>query len=456
MAFKEKLYQALPHFLQDAALAIESRRIAKRRYSADFHKTLRQISHRDKWSPDELNAYQIDMLRKNLVNACENTSFYRSLFDQAGFNPFHLHDPDELKKLPVQDKATIKNNPQSIINPMYAGKQFIAHTSGTTGSGLIFPESYAAEHHQWATWWRYRINLGIPFNSWCSLFGGRTIVPVQNKKPPFWKILPGLNQISYSMYHLNPANVAHYVKDLNQRKTGWVHGYPSTLSHLASLMKEQNLQLNFPVKFITTGAENLLDHQRQLIAEIFGTEPCQHYGLAEPVANISECEFGKLHIDEDYSFVELLPVGGVPRKFHVVGTSFTNEVLFFLRYDTKDIVTLSEDQTCACRRNGRIIASIDGRQEDFLTLKNGTKVGRLDHILKDQVNIMEAQIRQEKTGRIAFYIVKSRDYTSTDEADLLKDIKSRLDSGDFEIIYTDKIEKTANGKLRFVVSELEI
>ncbi len=453
MGFKEKIYPKLPSFLQDISLSIESKRIAERRYSSGFHDKLHQISQRAKLPLDELKAYQINALWANLVMAYEKTNFYHSLFDQAGFDPFRFHDPDELKKLPVQNKSTIKENFQSIVNKLYPGQEFLAHTSGTTGSGFVFPLTVDAEHHQWATWWRYRKNLGISLTSWCSVFGGRTIVPLKNKKPPFWKVLPGLSQISYSMYHLNPSNVKDYVKELNRRKTEWIHGYPSTISHLASLMKEQNLQLDFRVKTITTGAENLLDHQRQLISDVFGAEPYQHYGLAEPVANISECEFRKLHVDEDYSYVELLLVPGSGKKMRIIGTSLTNEVLLFLRYDTNDIVTLAENQSCPCGRNGRIIESIDGRQEDFLTLKNGTRVGRLDHILKDQVNIVEAQIRQEKSGRILFYIVKSQAYLPEDEGNLLKEIKLRLDSNDFEIIYTDQIEKSANGKLRFVVSE---
>ncbi|MEI6435470.1 MAG: hypothetical protein WCP32_11540 [Bacteroidota bacterium] len=453
MKFKENLYQKLPPLFQDISLAFESERIARRRYSAGFHKILQEISKRDKLSKDELQAFQIKSLRHNLINSYEHTGYYHKLFDQHGFDPHCFNNIEELLKLPLQDKTTIKNNFPSIINQSFKGKQFQARTSGTSGSGFVFPETVTAEHYQWSTWWRYRKNLGIELNSWCSVFGGRTIIPIHKQKPPFWKILPRLNQISYSMYHLNSSNARYFIKDMNQRKVEWIHGYPSTLSSLASLMKEQNVHLDFPLKIITTGAENLLDHQRIVIYEVFGVEPYQHYGLSEPVANISECEYHKLHIDEDYSLVELLVVPGSENKFRLVGTSISNEILLFLRYDTGDIVTLADDQSCPCGRNGRIVESIDGRREDFITLSDGTRIGRLDHIFKDQTNVVEAQIRQEKSGRIVFCIVKNQLYATDDERRLISEIKSRLGFSAFEIIYSDHIEKTSTGKLRFVIAE---
>ena len=42
------------------------------------------------------------------------------------------------------------------------------------------------------------------------------------------------------------------------------------------------------------------------------------------------------------------------------------------------------------------VFKIDGRSEDYLLLNDGSKVGRLDQIFKDLVDIVEAQFIQKK------------------------------------------------------------
>jgi len=48
----------------------------------------------------------------------------------------------------------------------------------------------------------------------------------------------------------------------------------------------------YPIRWITVGAENLLPQQADLIEQAFGARPRQHYGMAEAIANSSECERG--------------------------------------------------------------------------------------------------------------------------------------------------------------------
>jgi phenylacetate-CoA ligase len=453
MNAKEKIYHLLPSFLQDIALANEARSIRKRRYSPEFFRMLDEVSGRDKISEEELNGYHRRRLKDQLMLAGANSTYYKNLFREYGFNPEKFKDPSELSVFPIQTKDIIKEHYDSMVMLKENERVIHSHTSGTTGSGLIFPESVASEIEKWATWWRYRKNLGIDTDRWCLIFGGRTIVGKERTRPPFWKTLPALRQVSFSMYHLNPATARYYVDQLNREEADWIHGYPSTLAFLASLVREQNLPLKKRFRHITTGAENLLEHQKNLIATVFGTMPYQHYGLAEPVANISECEYHRLHVDEDYAWTEFIPMDKESDSYRLVGTSFTNRALFFLRYDTNDLVLPDNSAGCPCGRNGRIVRSIDGRNEDYLTLKDGTRIGRLDHILKDIVNIREAQIWQDKQGEVEFRIVKSPAWNTSDEILLKKEISSRLRLDRFIIVYPDRIEKSRTGKLKFVVSE---
>jgi len=252
---------------------------------------------------------------------------------------------------------------------------------------------------------------------------------------------------------MNSENLALYVAELRRRRPPWLHGYPSLLSLLAAYLLEQNIDLEYKVRWITTGAENLLPQQADLIMHAFGQRPRQHYGMAEAVANISECEFGALHVDEDFAAVEFIPSSAGP-DCKIIGTNFTNLATPLLRYDVQDIATLSNNR-CACGRTGRIVESLDGRLDDYVILRNGAYVGRMDHIFKDLVNIREAQIVQNEPGVVLLRIVPRASYTAVDEELLRKETTKRLGAETTIFIeYVENLPRSSTGKLRFVESKL--
>src|SRR5690606_11045754 len=117
-----------------------------------------------------------------------------------------------------------------------------------------------------------------------------------------------------------------------------IHGYPSQISFFASLMLERSLPPIKDIKFISTGSENLMDHQVSLIKAAFGIKPFQHYGLAEGVANISQLPSGKWQIVQDFSYVELIPTEIEEDLFYIVGTNYSNLSFPLIRYQTNDLV----------------------------------------------------------------------------------------------------------------------
>ncbi len=282
------------------------------------------------------------------------------------------------------------------------------------------------------------------------------MVPIQRNQPPFWRINRPGKQVMFSTYHLKPSNCRLYFEEIQRRNLKWLHGYPSALAVFAAYIQEEGLDTNRAIDIVTVGAESLLPQQTALIERVFQCAVRQHYGQAEGVANISECPNGKLHVDEDYSFVEFIPIDGVPDSFRMIGTNWTNDAFPLLRYDTGDLVKMTKDASCNCGRSGRVIDDIDGRKEDSVLLPNGVKIGRLDHIFKDLIHVKEAQFRQEEIGSVQICVVKGRGYDEANEEKLLlSESRKRLGNDiAIEIQYVDSIERTRSGKLRFVVSNL--
>ncbi len=448
MSRAESVYRKLPTVLQNVACSLEGWRIGSGRYGGDFQRLLSEYESRTFWTPEQIDEFQEQRLRE-FIGVCGGIPFYRRRFREAGVPP-EIRSMKELETLPILTKLEVQEAYGGPEWPVALKGTQPVHTSGTTGAGLRFRATRHAQQEQWAVWWRYRKWHGIEPGTWCAYFGGRSVVPIEQDRPPFWRSnLPG-RQVLFSAYHLNSRTIRDYVGQLKQRKTPWVHGYPSVLALMASLMQDEGLTLDYQPRWITTGAENLLPHQIRTIERAFGVRPRQHYGMAEAVANFSECELGQLHVDEDFSAVEFVPNSdGV--GWAIVGTNFTNPATPLLRYYTGDLVQIGE--SCRCGRPGRVMAAVDGRQEEYIVLKNGTRLGRMDHVFKDMVNVREAQLVQAEPGLFLVRLVRSGRFTSVDEAALRRELRSRIGPDtEFRLEYVDRIERSQNGKLRFVIS----
>ena len=95
------------------------------------------------------------------------------------------------------------------------------------------------------------------------------------------------------------------------------------------------------------------------------------------------------------------------------------------------------------------------RKEDYILTPDGRRIGRLDHIFKDMVNIKECQIYQEHIERVIFKVVRGKKYTAKDEKMLLREARTRLGNQiEVDIDYVEAIERTKLGKLRFVISKI--
>ena len=438
------VFENLPVALQQVACHVEGWRIARHRYGGDFAGLLRAVEARTYWTPEQMDEYQAWRLATFLEHARRHAKHYAG---QSMSEPWPV-----LEKRAVQER-TADFEARGYDPGGQQGAVQWAHTSGTTGAGLRFPVTRRAHQEQWAIWWRYRHWHGIAVETWCGYFGGRMVVPLATGEAPYWRDNAPGRQILFSGQHLREETLPYYVAELRRRQPPWLHGYPSLLALVAGYLVSRGEDLGYRVQWVTTGAENLLPHQARLLERAFGVRPRQHYGMAEGAANISECELGHLHVDEDFSVVEFLPAeeGDV---YRVIGTNFTNLAMPLVRYDVGDRVRLGPLR-CDCGRPGRVVESIDGRSEDYLWLGDGTRLGRLDHIFKDATRVREAQIVQRARGEMTLRVVRGAGFAEDDERQLLAETRYRVgEAMRVELEYVDRIERTATGKLRLVVSEV--
>lgn len=447
---KMKIYNKLPIFAQNIACDVEGYRVEKLRYPKDFDRILAHFCSHDKLGLPDVKKAQIKLLRKLLIHCQENVPYYTELFEKIGFNAYNFSDLKQMEELPVLTKADVNRDyDKFLMKGTDESKLLKILTGGTTGASLKLLKSYREEANKWAVWWRYRYRLGITRDMVEARFASNQIVPLEQKRPPYWrKNNPG-KVIFFSQYHLNSETVVDYVKELKRQNVTWIHGYASVISNLANLMLEKELRLEVP--HITVGAENLYESQRKAIKAAFKTEPYQHYGNTEGAANFSQYPDGKIRIDEDFSYVEFVKKDD---KNLVVGTNFYNYIMPFVRYSTGDCAELSDKQDGGFR----IISNIIGREGEYVTLRNGTHISAeaLDtRIFAYIPRLGGTQIVQNSLDKLDVNIIPLEGFSEADK-NLLKGKMVEIIGTDMEINISEvnELEKSKNGKHRLVISKL--
>jgi len=443
----EQLYSKLPVYLQSVAISLYGRYLHSKRYDNEFYEAFS-----DMLSTNLYSKYDIETLYEiKFINLIESIKL-----NENSLKRFNFLYGDIKKYTKFEDIFNLniltKNQLRECIEifPVSNEKNYIkSHTSGTTGAGLIFPTSKIADSYQWAVWWRYRKSLGIKFDEKCAYFGGRNIVP-HNDHKNIYRFSKYTNQFMFSAYHLNINTLDKYLRCIIDNNLKWVHGYPSTISDLCSLILEKyGDDHELPIEIVTLGAESLDSHQKSLIEKALKITPYEHYGLAEGVANFSMDTSKNYYVDEDFSYVEFIEDDN--NSYKVVGTNLYNYHLPIIRYDTNDFADVEINEF------PRKIKHIDGRIEDFIHLIDGTRVGRLDHFFKDQIHVKKAQIVQKNVGNIEIRIQPNKDFSDKDINNIKNLFHERFkDNLSFSVTIVDEIAKHSSGKHRFVVNDLKI
>ena len=198
-----------------------------------------------------------------------------------------------------------------------------------------------------------------------------------------------------------------------------------------------------------------MSHQRKVIEQAFDTEVADQYGASEQCGNISECEKHTYHIDMEFGAIEFLPLENMPSNVRqIICTGFCNMAMPLIRYNIGDIATIAGG-SCSCGREAPIVEKIDGRIESYIITPDGRQLGRLDFLFKDSAQIEEAQLIQDDLDHLMVKVVRSSNYSQTDEISLLHDLRIYLgEEISIDIDYVSEIPRSANGKFRQIVSKV--
>lgn len=456
---KKNIYNILPVWAQNLACTLIGVNEKRIRFGGEFNSIYENLKKTEWLDKKAIEEFQVKKLKEIIKYSYENIPYYKELFDNNNIKPDDINSLKDLEKIPILTKELVRENFEKLKNPNFKGEIIHSSTSGSTGKALNFEISKKAIQYRWALWFRHRNRFGVKPTDKYATFTGLPVVPLNQKKPPFWRENIAMKQTIFTMHHINKNTVPSIVKRLNKGDFVYYSGYPSILFALANIIEELGLQITKSPKVIFTGAEALLQYQRNKISKVFGCLVTDQYGFSEGCGNASRCEYDLYHEDFEYGILECHnPTFNDDNTYTgtILATGFTNLAMPFIRYEVGDTATWVNTK-CQCGRESKTIKEINGRIEDYIITPEGNKIRRLDYLFKNTKSIFEAQIVQKELGSIIIRIVKRSSYNKEKmEKKLRNEVKSKIsESLKVYFEYVNEIERENTGKFRAVKSLLD-
>ena len=438
---KKELFYGLRSLLRDNFL---SRHLLAR---------LRRNAQLDQTGMDRL---QLKLLHATLQCAIDKLPYYGHI-DRA----FSVGDALQVlqRDFPIIDKGTLLANRANLYpNGGRARRWYsVGKTSGTTGTPLTIFRSPLSVLYEMAFVWRHWEWNGFRRGARSAVLRGDVVVPQSREVPPFWFYNRYDKQLLISSRHLKESYMAAICDQLDAYAPAMLQAYPSTAYTLASYLQRQQRFLSIPLVF--TSSEPLYPHQRALIEERLGAHVSDMYGMAERVAFASACQFGAMHVNADYAYVEIVDEDGQPTTDFgfVVGTTLHNHVMPLVRYRLSDRARWKAG-SCACGRPFPVLEEISGKYEDAIFGGDGQPVSPsvLTFAFKGVEHILKSQVAQVAQDRWQIRIVPAPAFSKLQEQALIDNIRQLVDKDIMvEIVLTSDIANTSSLKFRWVVNEHE-
>jgi phenylacetate-CoA ligase len=397
--------------------------------------------------------------------ALETVPAYQSF---RGLLHGHRDPRDILAGLPVTDKLDIKHSPARYLSgAMGRGARLEMFTGGSTRTPLQFylqkhvtrPKEYAYMQH-------FRDRVGARTTDITLALRGRTVPTAAQPGGSIWMHEPIKRQLILSSDHLERRYMPAYAEALARHKPAYIEAFPSALFPLARWLARNPLpEFTRGVKGVMLFSENVYGFQMEKFREVFGCPILSHYGHSERVLMA-----GSMPDDDRYFFwpqyghFELLdaqdrPITQPGKLGFVVGTSFDNNVMPFIRYRTGDLAVLSEKEHPLLPGHPAV-ERIAGRLQEFVVCRDQRLVSittlGVAHF-PELAEVEAIQYEQERPGKVILKVVADHPMSAGHLANIAAAVERKTQGGcDVSVVQVERIARTARGKARMLVQHLDI
>lgn len=385
---------------------------------------------------------------------------YQALLQEA--DPYLL-----LRQLPLLGKNMIKQD----LNAYLAQNRSARHrmkmfTGGSTSTPMQFYiEQGVTRVKEYAFIEEFHSRVGLGSEDVVLALRGRS-VPGARDGTRFWMYEPIKRHLILSSDHLQAANMPDYMAALRDWQPAFIQAFPSALYPLAKWLDQHpQPDITERIRGVMLFSENVYDHQYDLFRRVFGCPVLKHYGHSERVVMAaSRPDDPRYFVYPQYGFVELIDSAGQPvtrqgELGEIVATSFDNQVMPFVRYQTGDLAVLSEDIDPA--RPWRVVFErVEGRLQEFVV----TQDLRLISIatlgaahFNELAEVSAIQYEQKEVGKIDLWVEVQGLLSEVAKRHIAEAVRDKTQGGcELRVVETPVIQRTLRGKHQMLKQHLNL
>lgn len=407
------------------------------------------------WLPEEeLKRIQKQKLKILIKRAYENVTYYRNLLNSVGIKPEHIRGLQDLSKIPITTKDTIKKTPidELLAKGVDKEKCIKETTSGSTGKPLTVYLGRNEKQHRKIRWLRTYFENGYSLRD--------KVISIWRpdgfeKKSAFRKI--GLLDFDYISVFLPLEEQIDLIK---KSRPDVIYGTKSALELLSKRILKEGIEVDKPKSIFSTG-EILDGVTRRMIEDAFGVNPINVYATVELGMLAWECgEYHGLHINTDCVLIEIINDGkpvNTGMSGTIICTNLNSYTMPFIRYKLGDVCVLAEE-TCRCGRRFQLIESIEGRLDDLVSLSDGTMLNFqfFFNFMKYYNEIDQYRVIQDDREHIRVLILCEEEHFKKTVDRLKKDFRVLSGKGvDVSFERVKEIPLDPSGKRRSIISNVK-
>ncbi len=407
----------------------------------------------EQWLDPELLARRRDARVRRLAAAAARTSYYRSVFAEAGMRASDL-TADTLSRLPLLDKRELHAaGPLDMLSEPPDGLSPVT-TSGSTGQPLRVLRSRRDQAEVSAVWSRALHAFGHGFfDRQVNVSTGQAVAksgPVVALRRA--GLLPHI-------HHLSSFDaVDEQIATLRRIRPHTFSSYAISLELIAERVLELGLTDLRP-RVVFSAAMPLSDRGREMAERAFGVRPLDLYVAAELGPLAWECpdRRGALHLNDDVQIIEILDDDGRPvapgEVGQVVVTQLHTLAQPLIRYRLGDLAARLRER-CPCGRGLALLTPVQGRTRHVIRTPGGRVLYgmMISTVVKPFKEVRRWQLRQTAKDALRLLVVPSDEWRPDVAGVIARQLTERFGPGlRFDVEAVEEIPLAPSGKLQTIV-----
>jgi len=321
----------------------------------------------------QLREVQLKRLKETVKRVYDSVPFYQKKLKALDVTPDDIKTLDDVQKLPLTTKDDLRENmPFGLLSTSLDNCIELHASSGTTGIPIT------------ACYTREDIDVWSEVMARCLSMSGLTNKDVFQNPIPYGTFTGafgfhyGAQKVGALVIPSGKGQSERQLKLMDYYNTTFISGVASYVVRLGQVAKEIGMDpAKLKVKNGLFGAEMFSPGLKKRIMDTWEMDVHDIYGLTEmcgPGVSTDCDQHDGLHLWEDHFLVEIIdPITLEPVEIEEEGemviTTLSKTGMPILRYRTRDITKLYDQETCECGRTHVKHSTIKGRSDDMIIVR---------------------------------------------------------------------------------------